>query len=115
MALIQHLMEEHRGIEAALERLAESAAAGRTDGEALEQARRLCAAHYAEEEEFLRRVAERDAALAAKLRGQHEEVMEIASRMGDEQDWLYLARRMVAMAQHNIIEEERDVFPAYGG
>jgi hypothetical protein len=29
-------------------------------------------------------------------------------------DGTYLARRFLAIAQHNIIEEERDVFPFVG-
>ena len=44
-------------------------------------------------------------------------MLEIASRLeeslaaGKEGDAGYLGRRLVAMAQHNMIEEERDVFP----
>ena len=55
--------------------------------------------------------------LAAKVAAQHDEVMEIAGHLAtalagsDEAEALRLVRRFHAMAQHNLIEEERDVFP----
>ena len=57
--------------------------------------------------------------LAAKLRAQHAEALEIAARLpeslsaGQTADAIYLARRFLAIVQHNIIEEERDVFPLF--
>jgi len=118
--LIQALVVEHREIEAAVERLAASVASGVVDADAFRHVHRLCARHYAREETFLVRLAARDAALADKLRGQHEEALEIAASMvevlarGETRDGMYLARRLVAITQHNIIEEERDVFPVCG-
>ncbi|MBS1857826.1 MAG: hypothetical protein JST11_20825 [Acidobacteria bacterium] len=55
--------------------------------------------------------------LAEKLRAQHDEALEIAGRLeesqaaGHSRDVDYLLRRFLAIAQHNMIEEERDVFP----
>jgi hypothetical protein len=75
------------------------------------------ARHYRHEESFLRILQKHDPGLASKLRGQHDEALEIAARLdeslesGDAADVVYLARRYLAIAQHNIIEEERDVFP----
>lgn len=118
---IEALVVEHREIEAALEVLAVSVASGAIDVEAFRQVHRLCARHYAREEAFLVRLAVQDAALADKLRGQHGETLEIAARLeetliaGEERDQMYLARRLLAITQHNIIEEERDVFPCVGG
>jgi len=115
------LANEHRPIEAALDRLGETVAAGRIDADLLRSIGGAIAKHYANEEEFLIALYERDPALAAKLRAQHDEVLEIAARLevsllaGKEDDAAYLGRRLVAMAQHNMIEEERDVFPVAEG
>ena len=59
-------------------------------------------------------------ALAAKVRGQHNEALEIAAHLeaclaaSEAADVPYLGRRFLAIVQHNIIEEERDVFPLVG-
>jgi len=51
------------------------------------------------------------------LKAQHEEASEISARLeeslaaGEATDVAYLARRFLAIARHNMIEEERDVFP----
>jgi hypothetical protein len=111
------LANEHRPIEAALDRLGETVAAGRIDSDLLRSVGDAIAKHFANEEGFLIALFAHDPALAAKLRAQHDEVLEIASRLreslaaGKEGDIGYLGRRLVAMAQHNMIEEERDVFP----
>ena len=111
------LANEHRPIEAALDRLGETLAAGHLDTDLLRSVSDAMARHYANEEDFLVALSEQEPALAAKLRAQHDEVLELASRLqeallaGHEDDIGYLARRLVAMAQHNMIEEERDVFP----
>jgi len=113
---IRSLVGEHRRIEADLDRLTESLARGAVDLDALRRARELCIRHFEREEAFLARLAVGDAALASKLRGQHDEAIELASRAeeaasGQARDLVYLVRRFVAIAQHNLIEEERDVFP----
>ncbi len=111
---------EHREIETALDALAESVASGAIHMDAFRRARQLCIRHYAREEAFLARLAARDAALAAKLRGQHDEALELAAAFeeaesaGQSRDVLYLVRRFLAIVRHNIIEEERDVFPFAG-
>ena len=113
---IQFLTAEHRVIEAALEVLAVDV----RSAEAVRRVRDLCARHFEREEVFLVLLAERDAVLAAKLRGQHDEALEIAVRLeeavtaGEGRDVTYLARRLLAIVQHNIIEEGRDVFPCLG-
>ena len=118
---IQFLVGEHREIEAVLDVFAESVTSGAIDVDAFRRVHRLCIRHYQREEAFLVRLAARDAALAAKLRGQHDEALELAGLLeetvisGLTGDGTYLARRFLAIAQHNIIEEERDVFPFVGG
>ena len=113
----QSLIGEHRGIERELDCLAEGIATGAIDIDTLRRVHQLCILHYEREEPFLVRLGERDAPLATKLRGQHCEALELADRLqeavaaGQTRDGLYLARRFLAIAQHNIIEEERDVFP----
>jgi len=86
-------------------------------GGVLGTAAEKAAAHYGREEALLARLARHDPALAAKMAAQHAEALEIAGRAvecADQPggDLPYLARRFHAIAQHNIIEEERDVFPA---
>ena len=114
---IQSLASDHREIERALEGAAESVATGMIDLNAFRCAQQLCARHYEREEAFLVWLGQRDAALAGKLRGQHDEAMDCAAHLFDAsaadqtRDSLYLARRFLAIARHNIIEEERDVFP----
>ena len=104
--MIASLIEDHRKIEAALDRFAES----------LDPAdvKDLLTRHNLREEEFLNRLQTHEPGLAAKLRAQHEEALELAAALeasADTRDVPYLARRFVAIIQHNIIEEERDVFP----
>jgi hypothetical protein len=115
------LANEHRPIEAALDRFGETVAAGRIDTDLLLSLGDALAKHYANEEKFLIGLFAQDPALATKLRAQHDEVLEIAWRLqesllaGNAGDAGYLGRRLVAMAQHNMIEEERDVFPVAEG
>lgn len=114
---IQSLVNEHRIIEAELDRLTEGILRGAVDLDAFRRARELCIRHFEGEEAFLVRLGARDAALAAKLRGQHDEALELAFRVeevvnaGQAADLMYMARRFLAIAQHNMIEEERDIFP----
>jgi hypothetical protein len=114
---IQSFFDEHREIEAELECLTESIARGAVDLDALRRARELCIRHFEREEAFLVRLGRSDAALASKLRGQHDEALELAVRAeeaaiaGQVADWMYMVRRFLAIAQHNMIEEERDIFP----
>jgi|ERR1051326_1657591 hypothetical protein len=111
------LVEEHREIEAVLDCLAKSVADGAMDLAAFRRVHDLCVRHYEREEAFLIWLGASDIALAEKLRGQHDEALELAARLeeavlaGDIADGVYLVRRFLAIAQHNMIEEERDVFP----
>ena len=106
---IPDLIRAHREIEAALEVLRE----GATDRQALERAQELCARHYRDEERFLTALRSHNPSLADKLQSQHDEALELAAALsaGGTADSLYLLRRFRAIVQHNIIEEERDVFP----
>jgi hypothetical protein len=111
------LIDDHREIETVLERLVESVATGTMDLDAFRHVHELCVRHFEREEAFLTWLGARDGALAAKLRGQHDEALELAARFeesvlaDDNGDRIYLLRRFLAIAQHNMIEEERDVFP----
>lgn len=104
-------------IEISLDRLCQSVAAGRMDPDLFRHVRELIVVHYLREDAFLVRWHAHEPAVAAKLRAQHEEALEIAARLeeclasSEDADVTYLARRFLAIAQHNMIEEERDVFP----
>lgn len=110
-------MEEHRAVEVGLDWLEGAISSGEIGVEGVRALAEVARRHYAAEEPLLAALAGREEKLAAKLRGQHDEVLEIGERLievleaGTEADVGYLARRLLAMAQHNIIEEERDVFP----
>ena len=118
---VHSLAGEHREIEAALDRFAAGLARDRVDADAFRSVHRLCLRHYDHEESFLARLEARDANLAAKLRGQHDEALEIARALEEAlissliQDRIYLSRRFLAIVGHNLIEEERDVFPLVSG
>jgi hypothetical protein len=116
--LIASLVEEHAVFDSSLDRLEDAIAASRIERETFRATAQLAAAHYRHEDQFLIRLQESHPALAAKLRAQHEEALEIAARLDEslaagESDVMYLARRFLAIARHNIIEEERDVFPLF--
>ncbi len=110
------LVEEHRALEVDLDRLAEATAAG----DPVAPFRALApevAEHYRAEEPLLAKLARSYPVLAGKILAQHAEAGEIAARLeeaiaaDDRRDILALARRFHAIVQHNLIEEERDVFP----
>lgn len=69
--------------------------------------RTLLEEHFALEAELWNRLAAYQPQLAAKMLAQHAEVLELSRHGGD----VPLVRRFQALAQHNIIEEERDVYP----
>ena len=109
--------EEHRALEGLLDGLLASIRSGDGLVESFRRSAALAAAHYRREAGFLERLSQSEPALAARITAQHAEAMEIAARLdeaiaaGQQPDVLSLARRFHAIAQHNIIEEERDVFP----
>ncbi len=109
---LARFVAEHRAIEAALDACSQG-----FDVATLPRVRELLARHYRAEEAFLTRPHGIDPVLAAKLRAQHDEALEIADCLaeslaaGDAGDVAYLGRRLLAIARHNMIEEERDVFP----
>ena len=107
------LREDHRRIEVPLDAL-----------EAALQAREPVAGCLAEVAEAVERHAVREArfwellrrhapAMAAKLADQHAQEREALGYFADagDGDQLRLARRYLALVEHNLIEEERDVFP----
>jgi len=77
----------------------------------------LASAHYRSEQAFLDALSHEEPALAAKIAAQHAEALEIAAHLeealaaGQARDVARLVRSFHAITQHNIIEEERDVFP----
>jgi hypothetical protein len=116
-SFIAALIQEHRAVEAGLDRFSEAIRSGRIEADPTRELTELIARHYLTEERFLAVLGARDPNLAAKLRAQHDEASELGERLleslevGDAAEAVYLSRRFVAIAQHNIIEEERDVFP----
>lgn len=116
--MTRRLRREHRHLEIRLDRLGEALSAedARAAREAFAEAWPLAREHYAgEESPFFAALRLHLPALAAKMLGQHEESREIAAHLEDPDlpgaEWLRLARRWLAITQHNVIEEERDVFP----
>jgi hypothetical protein len=116
-SFIAALVREHREIEAGLDRLSEALRSGEPKIDPVRELAELIERHYLNEERFLAALEAHDPKLAAKLRAQHDEASEIGERLleslavGDSAEALHLSRRFLAIAQHNIIEEERDVFP----
>ena len=114
---IQSLVGDHREIETVLDCIADGLPTATIDMDAFRRVHQLCLRHYEREEAFLGWLGAGDIALAAKLRGQHEEALEPAERLEEAvlaasmSDAIYLLRRFLAITQHNMIEEERDVFP----
>ncbi|MGA3016587.1 MAG: hemerythrin domain-containing protein [Bryobacteraceae bacterium] len=109
--------QQHRAMERHLDDLLSAIEAGAGFLESFRKVHSLAAEHYGAEEELLREIARHEAALAGKMAAQHAEALEMAAALeevvaaGHADDALRLARRFHAVAQHNIIEEERDVFP----
>lgn len=116
-SLIETLLAEHDLIVNGLEKLSAGVKTARIDVDLLRHLLRAIREHYSVEEELLRVLEEHEPEVAAKLAAQHEEALEIAGRIeesqaaGESADLFYLVRRFLAIAEHNIIEEERDVFP----
>jgi hypothetical protein len=107
----------HRTLEQALDSLLAAAEGSGSLAEPFARAHRLLLEHYASEAPFLAELAAHLPALSGKMAAQHADALEIAAELegslaaGHERDSLHLARRLCALASHNIIEEERDVFP----
>ena len=112
MTLLRQLEAEHRQIEQGLDRLE----TGFTP-EIFRAVRDAALQHYRRESGLFAAAGPPFAAFVAKLEAQHAEVAEIARELdrslaaGDARDVSRLCRRFRALAQHNIIEEERDLFP----
>ena len=111
------LREEHRPIEESLDALHSAIAGGGDVAGLLRSCAGLARAHYEREAQFLECLASYEPLLTRKLQGQHEEAIDMAALFdeaiaaGQGRDAAVLARKFHAIAQHNIIEEERDVFP----
>lgn len=115
--MIACLLREHREIESRLDRFAASLEAGDQQfaHAIFLETWQLAREHYRREEgAFFAVVRPELPALAAKMERQHEEAREIAAHLENpelpEPEWLSLARRWLAITQHNIIEEERELF-----
>lgn len=78
--------------------------------DAFRDAREALQGHYRNEDRWL-------GGISPKMLAQHDEARELAAAVeqsiaaGQPEDALQLVRRFLAIAQHNMIEEERDVFP----
>ena len=111
------LKEEHRALEESLDALEAAIASGSGLAECVSRAAARAREHYRREAAFLDRLGQYEPELAAKLRAQHEEACEMAEHFEQAReaeqigDMCALARRFHAIAQHNLIEEERDGFP----
>ncbi|SPE27271.1 hypothetical protein SBA3_1340019 [Candidatus Sulfopaludibacter sp. SbA3] len=105
---------EHRELERALDNLLHEVSGAAPPFATFCEARALAGAHYAREAPLLETCGIH---LAVKIAAQHEEALELAQRAaecwseGHTRDAVNLMRRFQALAQHNIIEEERDLFP----
>src|SRR5512132_1163879 len=103
MSLIASLIEEHGEIEVVLDAFAAAIATRHIDQQMFRELAALNAQHYFREEKFLDILQTHHPRLASKLRTQHEEVLEIATRLdeslsaADTADVLYLARRFLAI------------------
>jgi hypothetical protein len=115
------LRAEHRRIEHWLDALLRDLGEARAGAlrPSFHEAHRLSAAHYAREQAvFLPALPPGFRSMASKMAGQHERVLELARHVaglledsGAGADLARLAREFHAIAQHNIIEEERDFLP----
>lgn len=109
MKYITNSRAQHREIEEVLDCLQ----AGWLEEDFLE-AERLALAHYtAEESGLFAELRDVHPPMIAKMTAQHDESRELARaiRGCPPADRMYLYRRFWAITQHNIIEEERDLFP----
>jgi hypothetical protein len=110
-------LTQHRDIEIRLDELLAALDSAADPVAPFHAAYRAVLGHYAEEDGYFHEVVQYLAAPVYKMLGQHAEVCEIAEqaeeslRIGYIADASTLIRRFHAIAQHNIIEEERDVFP----
>ena len=113
------LLRQHRALEVQLDAL-EAAIQSSTDYAAiLEEVQVLLDEHYAADEPLLMELKKQSPRIAA--RRDHDATRRESWRSAviwmsrgphvETDDALRLVRRFHAMAQHNIIEEERDVFP----
>lgn len=107
---IESAVAAHRELEALLDILETAICSGEFIAE-FRAAERALRAHYGKEDVHWRFLA------AAKMVQQHEEVLELANGVeealgaGHSQDGMAIVKRFIALASHNLIEEERDWFP----
>ena len=107
---VKSAIDEHRHLEVLLDRLENAIKDGNCEAE-FSAARSALAAHYRQEDSHWK------SAGVHKPASQHAEVLELADgveealAMGHSRDALATVRRFLALASHNLIEEERDWFP----
>jgi hypothetical protein len=108
---------EHRDLEVQLDELLLVFGSSSEIVARFRAAHAAAAAHYSREDEYFRSLLAKLPIPVHKMLGQHAEVLEIGGQaensleIGQMADAVALIRRFHAIAQHNIIEEERDVFP----
>jgi hypothetical protein len=110
--------EDHRVIEICLDELLSAIRSGSLEAvDRFRDAHKAVTRHYRREDPFFEQLRPGFPDLCSKMLAQHAEVLEVAVQaetsleMGQMADALTLMRRFHSIAQHNIIEEERDVFP----
>ena len=112
------LKSQHRALETHLDALIEAVNANTDYLAILTRTEELLDEHYAAEKPLLEKLKKHSPKLAAKMMAQHNEVLEIGGHLDNAidrlqvEDALRLVKRFHALAQHNIIEEERVMFQA---
>src|SRR5262249_28114324 len=109
--------KQHRDIEIRLDELTVALNTAADPIDVFRAAKDALTSHYAQKDEYFRTLVTELPVSSYKMLGQHGEVLEIAGQaehsleIGHMSDAIALMRHFHALAQHNIIEEERDVFP----
>ena len=110
-------LNQHRNLEVKLDELLLTLKSPTAVIDCFRAAYAAAADHYVAEDHFFRGLLPQFPEALNKMIQQHSEALEIAAHaedslnLGQTSDALHLIRRFHAIAQHNIIEEERDVFP----
>jgi hypothetical protein len=107
------LREDHRPIEVLLDALEAALKRGEPVAGHLARLAEAVERHALREAPFWELLGRHAPAIAAKLADQHAQEKEALGYFADANsgDQLRLARRYHALVEHNLIEEERDVFP----
>jgi hypothetical protein len=112
------LLSQHRVLQTQLDALIAAVKANADYLDILTKTEELLDEHYAAEKPLLEKLKKHAPKLSAKMTSQHNEVLEIGGHLDNaidrsqHEDALRLVKRFHALAQHNILEEERVMFQA---